>query len=182
MLIFCILFFCLIFPVFGVFFLLCILLRILLRFRRLLHFRFLDLLIFLHTAFQLFLLFFRLIDLRTFLCIECIQIDHSLIDQPQDPRYSVRKIEREMAWFKGNFILQTMFLRGVKDGKCFDCTDRRHAGAWVRMALRLHPREVMMYTLDRVPPLLTLEKVSVEEMQEIARPLVDAGILVQIKG
>ncbi|MBR6270080.1 MAG: radical SAM protein [Bacteroidales bacterium] len=105
-----------------------------------------------------------------------------LIDQPQDPCYSVRKIEREMAWFKGNFILQTMFLRGVKDGKRFDCTDRRHADAWVRMALRLHPREVMMYTLDRVPPLLTLEKVSVEEMQEIARPLVDAGILVQIKG
>ena len=105
-----------------------------------------------------------------------------LIDQPQDPHYSVRHIEREMAWFKGDFILQTMFLRGEKDGRKFDSTDRRHSDAWVRMALRLRPREVMMYTLDRVPPLKTLQKVSVEEMQEIARPLVDAGILVQIKG
>ena len=105
-----------------------------------------------------------------------------LIDQPQDPHYSVRRIEREMAWFKGDFILQTMFLRGEKDGRKFDSTDRRHSDAWVRMALRLRPREVMMYTLDRVPPLKTLQKVSVEEMQEIARPLVDAGILVQIKG
>ena len=105
-----------------------------------------------------------------------------LIDQPQDPHYSVRRIEREMAWFKGDFILQTMFLRGERDGRRFDCTDRRHSDAWVRMVLRLRPREVMMYTLDRVPPLNTLQKVSVEEMQEIARPLVDAGILVQIKG
>ena len=105
-----------------------------------------------------------------------------LIDQPQDPHYSVRRIEREMAWFKGDFILQTMFLRGEKDGRKFDSADRRHSDAWVRMALRLRPREVMMYTLDRVPPLKTLQKVSVEEMQEIARPLVDAGILVQIKG
>ena len=105
-----------------------------------------------------------------------------LIDQPQDSHYSVRRIEREMAWFKGDFILQTMFLRGERDGRRFDCTDRRHSDAWVRMVLRLRPREVMMYTLDRVPPLNTLQKVSVEEMQEIARPLVDAGILVQIKG
>ena len=105
-----------------------------------------------------------------------------LIDQPQDPHYSVRRIEREMAWFKGDFILQTMFLRGEKDGRKFDSADRRHSDAWVRMALRLRPREVMMYTLDRVPPLKTLQKVSAEEMQEIARPLVDAGILVQIKG
>ena len=105
-----------------------------------------------------------------------------LIDQPQDPSYSVRAIEREMAWFNGNFILQTMFIRGSVGGKRFDCTDRRHSDAWVRMALRLRPREVMMYTLDRVPPLQTLEKVTVEEMRLIARPLEEAGIPVQIKG
>ena len=105
-----------------------------------------------------------------------------LVDQPQDPNYSVRRIEREMTWFKGDFILQTMFLRGVRNGKRFSSADRRHADAWVRMALRLRPREVMMYTLDRVPPLDTLEKVSMEEMQTIARPLLEAGINVKING
>ena len=103
------------------------------------------------------------------------------IDHPA-PGYDIARVVEALKQFHGDFILQTMFLRGERDGRRFDCTDRRHSDAWVRMVLRLRPREVMMYTLDRVPPLNTLQKVSVEEMQEIARPLVDAGILVQIKG
>lgn len=104
-----------------------------------------------------------------------------IIDRPQQPSYSVKAIEDQMSWFCGNFILQTMFLRGTVDGKRIDSADRRHSDAWVRLAMRLRPREVMMYTLDRVPPLATLEKVSVEEMRRIAEPLVKSGLKVQIK-
>jgi len=96
-----------------------------------------------------------------------------IIDRPQQPSYSIESIEKELAWFKGDFILQTMFLRGTVDGIKVDSTDRRHSEAWVRMALRLRPREVMLYTLDRIPPVLTLEKVSVEEMKAIAASIAE---------
>lgn len=96
--------------------------------------------------------------------------------------YSVASVMEQMAWFKGNFVLQTMFLKGVVDGRDIDCSDRLFADKWVEMALKLHPREIMMYTLDRVPPLATLEKVSVEKMKEIAAPLIAAGIEVIVKG
>ena len=40
----------------------------------------------------------------------------------------------------------------------------------------------MMYTLDRDTPAQGLEKVTPAQMAEIAKPLVDAGFKVQIKG
>lgn len=105
-----------------------------------------------------------------------------LIDRPQDPRYSVARIAEQLAVFQGDFILQTMFLKGIVDGKPVDCTDPLMASAWQTLVLRLRPRCVMMYTLDRRTPLDTLEKVTVEEMEEIAAPLRDQGIEIQIKG
>lgn len=105
-----------------------------------------------------------------------------IMDHPVSDSYSIAEVERNLGWFKGNFILQTMFLRG-RDGEIeIDSTREDLVEAWQKLALRLRPREVMMYTLDRVPPLATLEKVSVTEMERIAEPLVRNGIEVQIKG
>jgi hypothetical protein len=75
-----------------------------------------------------------------------------------------------------------MFLRGEVDGDVIDCTNPDDVRKWVEMAISLHPREVMMYTLDRETPAQNLSKVTVEEMEEIARPLVEKGIKVQIRG
>ena len=46
----------------------------------------------------------------------------------------------------------------------------------------LAPREVMMYTIDRETPAGNLQKVTVEQMQEIAGPLVEEGFNIQIRG
>lgn len=104
-----------------------------------------------------------------------------VIDKPQI-QYSLEHTVNQLRWFKGDFILQTMFLRGTVGTMKVDCTLPELTKAWIDLVLDLHPREVMMYTLDRVPPVLTLEKVSVKEMEAIAQPLIDAGIKVQIKG
>lgn len=103
------------------------------------------------------------------------------IDNPAC-KYSVASVIEQLEWFKGHFVLQTMFLKGEVDGRKIDCSDPCFAEKWIEMVLKLRPREVMMYTLDRVPPLATLEKVSVERMNEIAAPLVAAGIEVIVKG
>ena len=105
-----------------------------------------------------------------------------LMDRPVSEAYSINDVAGNLSWFKGDFILQTMFLRG-KDGETvIDCLDPVLVRAWQELVLRLRPREVMMYTLDRVPPLATLEKVTVRQMEAVAAPLVAEGIKVQIKG
>lgn len=105
-----------------------------------------------------------------------------MMDRPQQKDYSLKAVEEKMRWFKGNFILQTMFLRGEVDGVRVDSTDKTIVEAWRHLVERLGPREVMMYTLDRVPPVSTLGKVTVAEMEAIAAPLVAEGFKVQIKG
>ena len=47
---------------------------------------------------------------------------------------------------------------------------------------KLHPREVMVYTLDRPAPSEGLSKFSVEEMTELVKPLIEEGFKIQIKG
>lgn len=103
------------------------------------------------------------------------------IDRPSKG-YSVEKIIENLRHFNGNFILQTMFLKGEVDGEMIDCTSPEEVRRWVDMAISLKPREVMMYTLDRETPAQNLAKVTVAQMEEIARPLIEKGIKVQIRG
>lgn len=103
------------------------------------------------------------------------------IDRPAKG-YSVAAIIENLRHFNGNFILQTMFLKGEVDGEVVDCTSPEDVRRWVEMAIDLNPREVMMYTLDRETPAQNLSKVTVAEMEEIARPLKEKGIKVQIRG
>ncbi len=104
-----------------------------------------------------------------------------IIDQPVG-EYSLEKVIENIKLFGNNFILQTMFLKGNVNGHYIDCTAPESAEPWVKIALELRPREVMMYTLDRETPAKGLEKVTAQEMEAIAAPLKDAGIKVQIRG
>ncbi|HIZ86418.1 MAG TPA: radical SAM protein [Candidatus Coprenecus stercoravium] len=96
--------------------------------------------------------------------------------------YSLQETVDNLKKFNGNFILQTMFLRGNIDGRRIDLTSPDSVEPWRKIVLDLRPREVMMYTLDRETPAKELEKVTVEEMETIAAPLREAGITVQIRG
>ena len=75
-----------------------------------------------------------------------------------------------------------MFLRGEVDGEVIDCTNSDDVRRWTEMAIELNPREVMMYTLDRETPAQNLTKVTAAEMEQIAKPLIEKGIKVQIRG
>jgi hypothetical protein len=105
-----------------------------------------------------------------------------LLDRPQNPNYSISEVISNLEWFEGDFILQTMFLRGVVNDVEVDSMRSDLLERWQRMVIALRPREVMLYTLDRKTPLSTLEKVSVEEMELAAAPLKEAGIKIRISG
>ena len=104
----------------------------------------------------------------------------AIIDRPTGS-YSVEQVKENLKWFNGNFVLQTMFLKGNVEGRMIDCTSPEIAEPWIELAKELHPREVMMYTLDRVPPLSGLEKVEKEKMEQIADRLRSEGIKVIVK-
>lgn len=99
------------------------------------------------------------------------------INQPQG-NYHVADVVESMRKFEGDFVLQTMFLRSSD----FDSSSPEVLQGWMDIVNELRPREVMVYTLDREAPAAGLEKFTVEEMESLTKPLVDAGLKVQIRG
>lgn len=100
-----------------------------------------------------------------------------IINRPSG-QYSLDKVIRDLKRFNGDFILQTMFLKGAG----FDSSAEDSVGAWMDIVRELHPREIMVYTIDRETPQKGLEKFSVERMAALVRPLVEEGYLIQIRG
>ena len=99
----------------------------------------------------------------------------ALINRPTG-HYSVEEVVRSLERFQGQFVLQTMFLRGPG----FSSED--WVDGWMSLVRRLRPREVMVYTIDRETPMKGLGKYTVEEMRALVQPLIDEGYSIQIKG
>lgn len=99
-----------------------------------------------------------------------------LIDQPVNKALTVAQIEQYLSVFNGDFTLQTCFLRGEYRGEKIDNTTEEELQAWYGAVERLHPKQVMIYVIDRATPVKTLEKVGREEMERIAAPLREKGI------
>ena len=92
--------------------------------------------------------------------------------------YHVADVVAVLERFEGGFVLQTMFLRGPG----FDSSSPEVLQPWMEIVRRLHPREVMVYTLDREAPAEGLEKMTPEEMAMLVEPLVREGFKIQIRG
>lgn len=99
------------------------------------------------------------------------------INQPQG-EYHVEDVVSDLMRFGGDFVLQTMFLRCPS----FDSSSPEVLEGWMSIVRKLKPREVMVYTIDREVPAEGLEKFSVEEMENLVRPLIEEGFKVQIRG
>lgn len=104
--------------------------------------------------------------------------DHTAqrINKPRSAAYTVAKTVEQLKQFSGQMILQTMFLRGEYDGERIDNTTPEEVEAWLRLVAEIQPRQVMIYSLDRDTPCQTLEKVSKEDLQQIADQVVVLGI------
>ncbi len=99
------------------------------------------------------------------------------INQPAC-EYDVPAIVADLKKFEGNFILQTMFLRG----NGFDSSSPEILQAWMDIVRELKPREIMVYTLDRETPMKGLEGFTPSQMAEMVKPLADEGFKIQIRG
>ncbi|MBP5679848.1 MAG: radical SAM protein [Bacteroidales bacterium] len=103
-----------------------------------------------------------------------------LIDQPADSHYSVRQVIEWMKTFRGQLIVQTMFVRGEHNGQRVDNTTSQEVAAWCDLMREVRPHQIMVYSLDRPTPEPNLTKVSKEEMAQLVAPLVAEGFQVMI--
>lgn len=132
----------------------------------------------------------RLCDNRILKLDSAITDTMRLIDQPVHTDLTAERIIELLEQFRGDFTLQTCFLRGdvTNPNPCrkdyllghIDNTTPEELKAWYAAVRRLRPEHVMIYVIDRATPVKTLEKISPEEMQTIAEPLRKEGFDVSV--
>lgn len=98
-----------------------------------------------------------------------------LIDAPVNKQLTVEQIVNKLQLFDGDFTLQTCFLRGQVGKVMVDNTTPQEIEAWYKVVHQLHPKQIMIYVIDRATPIKTLEKISKEQMEAIAEPLRNEG-------
>ena len=118
----------------------------------------------------------RICDNRILKLDSAVDSTMHLIDKPVNRQLMVRQIVEWLTAFKGDFTLQTCFLRGEYQGQIIDNTTPQELQAWYDMVEYLHPKQVMIYVIDRATPLKTLEKIPAEKMELIAAPLREKGL------
>ncbi len=101
------------------------------------------------------------------------------VDRPTG-KYSVASIIDGMKAFKGNCIIQTMFMKGGYEGKDVDNTSDKYVLPWLEAVKEIAPRQVMIYTIDRETPDQDLQKATHEELDRIAELVREAGIPVSV--
>ena len=94
------------------------------------------------------------------------------VDRPTQPTYDVQQIIKNLKWFNGHVIIQTMFMKG--DGT--DNTGDEYVQPWLDAVKYIAPMEVMVYTIDRETPDQKLLKASHEELNRIKSLVEAAGI------
>lgn len=102
------------------------------------------------------------------------------IDRPVNNNLTVAQIKHRLALFESDFILQTCFLRGQYMGQVIDNTTPDELQAWYAAVRELAPKQVMIYVIDRATPVQDLVKLTRDEMERIAAPLIAEGYEITI--
>lgn len=96
--------------------------------------------------------------------------------------YQLKQVIENLKQFEGRVIIQTMFLRGIFRGEIIDNTVEQEVSEWLKLIGEIKPSQVMIYTIDRDTPASGLEKVTLEELQQIGARVKMLGIKVQVSG
>ncbi|MDR0756556.1 MAG: radical SAM protein [Tannerella sp.] len=102
------------------------------------------------------------------------------IDQPESADFTCEQVIRQLCRFGGKVIIQTIFLRGERDGLAIDNTVEAEIDAWMDAIKKINPRKVMIYTIDRETPIKSLQKVPPDELYAIAARVRAAGFEVSV--
>lgn len=108
-----------------------------------------------------------------------IEATVKLMNQPPSG-YSVDRVINGMLRFKGRFILQTLFLKGMCGGIPVDNSEDNELKKWLELVKMVNPEMVMAYTIERDTPMATVHKAEPEILDRIAAEVRKLGIPVQV--
>ncbi len=95
----------------------------------------------------------------------------------------VDELIENLKGFNGRLIIQTLFLRGIHDGKIIDNTSPAEIDAWLNAIEKIRPAEVMIYTISRdTPEGEQLSRVPVADLKRIASRVKQLGIATLVSG
>lgn len=86
------------------------------------------------------------------------------IDRPVNPAFTAEKVIDQLADFGSAGIVQTMICRG----EGFDNSTDEEVDALIEAYKKIKPRLIMLYSIDRPTPDITLRRVGPEELKKIA--------------
>lgn len=105
----------------------------------------------------------------------------SALDRPVLSAFTAAKVIDQLRGFAGQCIIQTMFTRGTHNGISVDNTTDDEVKALIEAYRTIRPAQVMVYSIDRRTPEQSLQKVSADELRDIAGRITDqTGIPVQV--
>lgn len=97
------------------------------------------------------------------------------VDRPV-AKYTISEVIEHLKAYHGNCIIQTMFLKGIHQGKNVDNTSDAYVLPWIQTIKEIAPRQVMIYTIERETPDKGLLKASREELDRIVAMLTKEGL------
>lgn len=107
-------------------------------------------------------------------CIKAINLPFNNFD--------LDKYLLQLRAFQGQLTIQTLFLRGKHNGVNIDNTTEEELTLWANHIANIKPRNVMIYAIERATPEENLEKITVEELKNIAKRIEVLGIPVEVFG
>lgn len=112
--------------------------------------------------------------------LDTIDSDYIRLTDRPTGHYDVQEIIEGMKAFKGNLIIQTMFMKGKYGDKDVDNTSDAYVLPWLEAVKEIAPRQVMIYTIDRETPDHELLKATHDELDRIGELIKAAGIPVSV--
>jgi wyosine [tRNA(Phe)-imidazoG37] synthetase (radical SAM superfamily) len=116
------------------------------------------------------------IDIPVFKIDSAVEETRNLINKPFK-NYDFEAYIKNLKLLNQTKVIQTMFLKGHIGNIYIDNTTEKELNALIKIYKTINPSYVMLYSLDRKPPLSTLQKVEHSEMQSIARKIENNGII-----
>lgn len=92
----------------------------------------------------------------------------TLLDRPTAPGHAVEKIIGLLADFGPEAVIQTMITRGSHDGVDVDNSTAAEIDALIAAYKIIKPASIMLYTVDRPTPEVSLQRVPRAELDAIA--------------
>jgi wyosine [tRNA(Phe)-imidazoG37] synthetase (radical SAM superfamily) len=104
---------------------------------------------------------------------------YQLLNRPK-AKLDVKTLVERLQIFKGNLIIQTLFIRGEYKGQQFDNTTDIEVSKWLELLLKIQPKSVMIYPIARDTPHSKLEKIDASTLNIIGDKVRAKGFDVQV--